>query len=132
MHFTKWTLVRNLTISMATFAMLLGAGLAASTMPVNVTNGILTGSNGMTLYIFDKDVANSGKSGCNGPCASNWPALMASETDQPSGDLAIITRDDGRKQWAMKGKPLYFWSKDSKPGDKTGDGFNNVWHAATP
>jgi predicted lipoprotein with Yx(FWY)xxD motif len=30
-------------------------------------------------------------------------------------------------QWAYKGKPLYFWVKDQKPGDKTGDGFNNVW-----
>jgi predicted lipoprotein with Yx(FWY)xxD motif len=26
------------------------------------------------------------------------------------------------------GKPLYFWAKDTKAGDKTGDGFNNVWH----
>ena len=44
----------------------------------------------------------------------------------------IITRDDGGKQWAYKGKPLYLWAKDAKPGDKTGDGFNNVWHVAKP
>jgi predicted lipoprotein with Yx(FWY)xxD motif len=25
---------------------------------------------------------------------------------------------------------LYFWAKDQKPGDKTGDGFNGVWHIA--
>ena len=24
------------------------------------------------------------------------------------------------------------WSKDRMPGDKTGDGFNPVWHAARP
>ena len=36
--------------------------------------GVLTGPNGMTLYTFDKDAAGSGKSVCNGPCASNWPA----------------------------------------------------------
>ena len=43
-----------------------------------------------------------------------------------------MTRDDGGKQWAYKGKPLYAWSKDAKPGDVTGDGVNNVWHIAAP
>ena len=45
---------------------------------------------------------------------------------------AGIVRDDGKKQWALKGKPLYYWAKDQKPGDKTGDGFNNVWRVAKP
>ena len=45
---------------------------------------------------------------------------------------SIITRDDGSKQWAWKGKPLYYWVKDGKPGDKTGDGFNKVWQVAKP
>ncbi len=40
----------------------------------------------------------------------------------------MITRDDGAKQWAYKGKPVYTWSKDAKPGDMSGDNFNNVWH----
>jgi predicted lipoprotein with Yx(FWY)xxD motif len=47
-----------------------------------------------------------------------------------SGDWTVIVRDDGGKQWAYKGKPLYTWSKDAKPGDKTGDGVNSVWHVA--
>jgi predicted lipoprotein with Yx(FWY)xxD motif len=50
--------------------------------------------------------------------------------DTPSGDYSIVTRDDGKKQWALKGKPLYFWIKDQKPGDKTGDGVNNAWRTA--
>ena len=85
---------------------------------------------GMTLYTFDKDSA--GKSACNGPCATNWPPLMAADSDQPQGDFTVITRDDGKKQWAQKGKPLYFWAKDTKPGDKTGDGFNKIWQVARP
>ena len=84
----------------------------------------------MTLYTFDRDAANSGKSACNGPCAALWPPLMASETAQKYGEYAIITRDDGKKQWAYKGKPLYFWVKDQKAGDKTGDGVNNLWRVA--
>ena len=33
-------------------------------------------------------------------------------------------------QWAYDGKPLYLWIKDTKPGDMTGDGVNDVWHTA--
>ena len=51
---------------------------------------------------------------------------------QASGDLTIITRDDGGKQWAYKGKPVYLYAKDAKAGDKTGDNFKDVWHAAKP
>jgi predicted lipoprotein with Yx(FWY)xxD motif len=105
---------------------MMGGGMAA---PAKMADGMLVGPNGMTLYTFDKDTADSGKSVCNGPCAANWPPLMAA-ADAPmmSGDYSVITRDDGAKQWAMKGKPLYYWIKDAKPGDKTGDGFNGVWH----
>ncbi|MGV0951774.1 MAG: hypothetical protein ACOYB3_13985 [Azonexus sp.] len=116
------------------FALLVSATLAASSAyasPAMVADGVLTGSNGMTLYTFDKDA--DGKSMCNGPCATNWPPLYATDSDKASGDYSIITRDDGKKQWALKGKPLYYWSKDQKPGDKTGDGFlNNAWHVAKP
>jgi predicted lipoprotein with Yx(FWY)xxD motif len=100
--------------------------------PALASDGVLTGKNGMTLYTFDRDPAGSGKSVCNGPCATNWPPLLAGANDKASGDYTIITRDDGAKQFAYKGKPLYFWAKDKQPGDKTGDGFNGVWRLATP
>lgn len=109
---------------------LLGACASIHAAPAQVADGVLVGPNNMTLYTFDKD--SSGKSVCNGPCAINWPPLMAAETDKASGDYTIIVRDDGTKQWAAKGKPLYYWVKDSKPGDKTGDGFNKVWQTAKP
>jgi predicted lipoprotein with Yx(FWY)xxD motif len=92
---------------------------------------VLTNSTGMTLYTFDKDAA--GKSACNGPCASNWPPLMASADAKPASSYTIVARDDGAKQWAYKGKPLYTWKNDKKPGDITGDGFaNGAWHVAQP
>ncbi len=112
-------------------SLVLAAGVAsAQSAPVKMQGGMLVGTNGMTLYVFDKDEAGSGKSMCNGPCAQNWPPLAAADGDKGSGDYSVITRDDGKKQWAWKGKPLYFWAKDQKPGDTTGDGFNNVWHVA--
>ena len=100
--------------------------------PATVTDGVLTGKNGMTLYTFDRDAAGSGKSVCNGACATNWPPLMATEGEKVSGDYSIITRDDGKKQVAYKGKPLYYWIKDTKPGEKSGAGVNNVWQVAKP
>ena len=100
--------------------------------PTRTTDGVLTGSNGMTLYTFDKDAASSGKSVCNGPCATNWPPLFVMDGESAGSDYSIVTRDDGKKQWAYKGKPLYFWVKDQKAGDKTGEGFNHVWHVAKP
>ena len=98
--------------------------------PAQVADGMLVGPSGMTLYTFDKDT--TGKSVCNGPCATNWPPLMATEADKSMGDYTTITRDDGKKQWAMTGKPLYYWNKDSKPGDKTGDGLQGTWHIVKP
>jgi predicted lipoprotein with Yx(FWY)xxD motif len=41
---------------------------------------------------------------------------------------ALVVRGDGFKQWAHRGKPVYLWIKDQKPGDGTGDGANKVWH----
>jgi predicted lipoprotein with Yx(FWY)xxD motif len=91
----------------------------------------LVDGKGMTLYTFDKDAG--GKSMCNGPCADNWPPLMASVDAKAMGDWTVVTRDDGKMMWAYKGKPLYTWKKDTAPGDTTGDSFNNgVWHMATP
>lgn len=100
----------------------------AGNAPVRFVGSIMADNAGMTLYTYDKDAAGSGKSACNGPCAANWPPLKAAADDRPGGYWSIITRDDGSKQWAYQGKPLYLWSKDRKPGDKTGDGFNNEWH----
>ena len=48
------------------------------------------------------------------------------------GDWTVVTRDNGMKQWAYKGKPLYAFVKDSKPGDTTGDGVGGAWHTAMP
>jgi predicted lipoprotein with Yx(FWY)xxD motif len=91
----------------------------------------LVDAKGMTLYTFDKDSA--GKSACNGQCATNWPPLLVAAGAKASGDWSLVTRDDKSSQWAYKGKPLYTFIKDTKPGDVSGDGvFNGVWHVAMP
>ena len=111
--------------TLAACASMTGGAMAPYT---KVNDGMLVGGNNMTLYTFAKDAAGSGKSMCNGPCATNWPPLLVDGSPAVSGDYSVITRDDGKKQLAFKGMPLYFWVKDTKPGDKTGDGFlNGAW-----
>ena len=93
-------------ISMAAFvaAAALTGCATMNDSPVKAMDGVLVGAGGMTLYTFDRDAAGSGKTVCNGPCATNWPPLMASTS--PGGDYSLVTRDDGSTQLAYKGKPL--------------------------
>ena len=114
-----------------TVALAACAGMA--TMPAKVADGTLTNPAGMTLYTFDRDTAGSGKSACNGPCVAIWPAFSAPADAAAATDWSVVTRDDGTRQWAYKGKPLYMFARDGKAGDRTGDGFNNnIWHVARP
>jgi len=123
--------MRKLLLTLTTTLLATGA-CSVMAQPAKTANGALTGPNGMTLYTFDKDTAGSGKSACNGPCATAWPPLMAADTDKPTGDYTVVVRDDGKKQWAYKGLPLYYFAKDTKAGDMTGEGVNNVWKTAHP
>jgi predicted lipoprotein with Yx(FWY)xxD motif len=115
----------------AVFTTVALAQMAPTKMGKSTKGEVLTNSQGMSLYTFDKDAG--GKSACNGPCATNWPPLMASASDKAQGGYTVIKRDDGSMQWAYKGKPLYAWKNDKAPGDITGDGFlNGAWHIAKP
>ena len=101
--------------------------------PSTVRDGVLVGPNEMTLYVFDKDTAHSGASACNGGCATNWPPLLAPANATAFGHWSVVTREGGAKQWAYQGRPLYFWAKDAKVGDQTGEGMaGNSWHVAKP
>jgi len=107
-----------------------GANLPAQ--PVE-REGRLNTPAGLTLYTFDNDAAGSGKSACNPPCSNIFPPYLVEQGASANGDLSIIERADGAKQWAYKGKPLYLWFDDKKPGDTGGDGMNRgIWRLAKP
>ena len=122
---------RILTSAVLIAAAAYGVALAAEAMPtaVKMSGGNLTDAKGMTLYTFDND-KTADKSACNGMCAMNWPALKADANAKDMGEFKVITRDDGSKQWAYKGKPLYYWKDDAAPGEAKGDGRGMVWHVA--
>jgi predicted lipoprotein with Yx(FWY)xxD motif len=98
---------------------------------------LVAGANGMTVYTFAKDVANSGTSACTGGCITKWPALTVPAGSTPAGGsgvtgkLGTITRsDDGSTQVTYNGLPLYFYSGDKAPGDA--NGIYTGWAAVKP
>jgi predicted lipoprotein with Yx(FWY)xxD motif len=130
-------MVKSLVYAGLIAAVLSAAGLstaAAAPIPMSAPTAkgkVLVDAKGMTLYTFSKDTG--GKSMCNGKCAVNWPPLMASKGMKAPSHYTVVTRDDGTAQWAYRGKPLYTFIRDKKPGDVTGDGvLNGAWQLAKP
>jgi predicted lipoprotein with Yx(FWY)xxD motif len=93
---------------------------------------VLVGDNDMTLYSFDKDTKGAMMSACTGKCIENWPPYLAPADAKADGDwtLVDVTDKDGamKKMWAYEGWPLYYYVKDTKAGDVTGDMVGGVWH----
>jgi predicted lipoprotein with Yx(FWY)xxD motif len=124
--------IRTLLTAAISLAVISSASAAPPAKTATTVKGpTLTEARGMSLYTFDKD--SDGKSACNGPCAANWPPLKAEAGDAAGDNYTVIARDDGSRQWAYKGKPLYTFAKDQKAGDISGDGLlNGAWHLAQP
>jgi predicted lipoprotein with Yx(FWY)xxD motif len=99
-------------------AFALAASVHAATM--------LTAANGMTLYVFDKDMG--GKPSCYDACATKWPPYLAKKGAKLKEGWTEVARKDGKMQWAYDGKPVYFFAADKKKGDKMGDGLGGIWH----
>lgn len=85
--------------------------------------------NGFTLYTFDNDPIND--SACSGNCINLWPPLLADSGAMAKAPLSIIDANNGKMQWAYKGKALYFFASDTAAGQTNGDNIGNVWHTAT-
>lgn len=117
-----------------TIAISLVAGVAFAAPPVKTVEtakgNVLAAANGMTLYTFKND--KMGESNCYDACATNWPPFMVEGDAKAEGAFTIVERKDGAKQWAKDGMPLYFWIKDKKMGDATGDGVKGVWDVVKP
>jgi len=92
----------------------------------------LTDSSGRTLYFFARE--NPGEAACSGACLTNWPVFSSGPLMAPSllnaADFAITVRTDGPRQTLYKGRLLYYFAKDTKPGDTNGEGILNAWHVA--
>ena len=119
-------LAMNIFRCVAALLLLTGTATAAS-LPQRDAHSLLVGSAGHTLYSYDPDGV-SGSSHCSGSCAVVWPPYLAEVGVQATGNFSVTTRADGSSQWVYRGRPLYLFAGDSKPGDRDGDGVNGSWH----
>lgn len=96
----------------------------------------LVNQTGNTLYYFTNDAPGNGTSTCSGGCVTLWPPFYSKNVTVPSGlnatDFTAALRKDKMNQTAFKGWPLYYYSKDAKPGDANGDGFAGKWFVIDP
>ena len=114
--------LKAVTLVLASAVLAPGAALSQA----KVAGGMLTDDAGLTLYTFDNDATVPGGSACTGACLNMWTPLYAGADAKAAGEYTLVKRDDGRLQWAYKGKPLYRWYNDKKPGDQDGDGLRRA------
>lgn len=117
-------------------------GTTARTVAVRSTDeygDVLVGPDGLSLYLFEKDTNGSMESACTGSCAQAWPPLTVSapptKGDGVTAALSTFERSDGTTQVAAAGWPLYYFSRDEKPGDTNGQeltGFGGEWYLVAP
>jgi predicted lipoprotein with Yx(FWY)xxD motif len=115
-------------------------GMPAPDVTLNIATDaklgkILVGDNGMTLYMYAKDAPN--KANCAGNCLKSWPPFLTAGSPKAGNgvDASLIgtaTLADGSKIVTYDKMPLYYWNKDTKPGDTTGQGVGEVWYTVSP
>ena len=110
------------------------AGAAVDLKTASSSAGsIVVDAKGMSLYFFTKDTKDSGTSACTGSCLVQWPPLTTT-SGSPAGEgvTGKLGTTDGKKQVTLNGMPLYYFAKDTKPGDILGQGVGGVWYLSDP
>jgi predicted lipoprotein with Yx(FWY)xxD motif len=97
----------------------------------NALGSILVDSRGMTLYMFTPDTSTT--SACYEQCSAAWPPLLLNGKLRAAAGLqtsllGTLQRTDGTRQVTYAGHPLYFFAKDTKPGDTNGQGLFTKWY----
>jgi predicted lipoprotein with Yx(FWY)xxD motif len=130
------TLARTLAAATLALALAPGAALAAAHGNELVHSRKFKGQvymmqeNHLSLYFYAGD--EPGVSNCYDECAEKWPPVLLPAGTKLGENYTLIERRDGTFQAAYKGRPLYRYYKDSRPGDINGDGIGGVWSLARP
>jgi predicted lipoprotein with Yx(FWY)xxD motif len=96
---------------------------------------IVVDGDGKTVYFYTRDTTGETKSACTGGCATLWPAVTsaAAPTLQGvTGKIGTVTSAEGKQQVTLNGMPIYYYAKDTAPGQVNGQGVAGVWYVAAP
>ena len=109
-----------------------GIGLSEAVGPIYTT------ASGLPLYSTDMDERRQGQLGCTDKrldkagtfplprpesrktCVDRWPPFYADAAAHPVGRWTLVSRPDGRKQWAFDDRPMYTSIRDKVAGDVNG------------
>lgn len=93
---------------------------------------ILVTARHLTLYYWEQE--RPGVIKCTGHCAQSWPPLIvprgmivARTARGIKGVFGSVKRPDGRRQVTFRGRALYRYVGDHKPGDTTCQAIEN-WY----
>jgi predicted lipoprotein with Yx(FWY)xxD motif len=125
----------------AAFAAQSGGAMSRSKLVVRTATNptlhekVLVNRKGLTLYSLS--VERRGRFICTDQsCLSLWAPLVVPKGTTPTGALHLgtVRRPDGRTQVSYRGRPVYTFTQDRKPGDVKGNGFKDVgvWRPASP
>ena len=85
----KWLVARGAPVAVSNHSTR-GKIFIAHGSLINADGSADTFHNNLTLYTFDKDIAGSGKSTCNGGCLDIWPALYANASARSRSTAAAL------------------------------------------
>jgi predicted lipoprotein with Yx(FWY)xxD motif len=128
-------MILGLTAALFVTGAAIGGALAAEPakyMDSSLGKVLVDNEKSMTLYTYKPDGTGAKLSTCTGKCIVAWPPFLAAADAKAEGDWTIVdvVDKDGKtvKMWAYDAKPLYWFVKDTKPGDVTGEGLGDVWY----
>jgi predicted lipoprotein with Yx(FWY)xxD motif len=91
------------------------------------------------LYVLEGTRGAPGTERCGEDCRAVWPSLMAVNTPVggPAIDASALTARPayGGSQVTYSGWPLYYYVRDTAPGDTTGQHVQDkwgMWHLVSP
>lgn len=64
------------------------------------------------LYTSDQDMP--GKSMCDAECTKTWVPAYVPDGAVPEAHWSIIVRDDGKRQWAFRDRPMYTYAPENR------------------
>ncbi len=141
MHSTRsriFILIAVLAISAVVVPAALARGsktVAGEATAPSLHKTVLTNTKGLSLYTLSGET--NGHFICtSSACLKAWPPLLVTPGTKPTGPvkLGTIKNPEGKTQVTFKGMPVYTFEGDTKKGQTSGNGLDDVgvWHVIVP